>query len=184
MRESLTVGADVVALSEQTETITTGSTTKSSLQNTGQRASVGSGDVVGVGGLVAAGDLGVITALGLSLLNGGVLLDGELDVAAVSSTDTVTRALNTVTSVRHGQSSGGEEKSGSEELHFDGVGSDLVLAARSRSKRELEEREKMRLFRVIEADDRKKMRPDSSLALYLLTLSPASSIILLESTIW
>ena len=155
--EKLTVGADVVALAEETETIATGATTQSSLQNTGQRASVGSGDVVGVGGLVAAGDLGVITALGLSLLNGGVLLDGELDVAAVSSTDTVARALSTVTGVRHGQSSGGEDKGSSEELHFDGVGSDLILAARSRSKRELEEGEKTRLFRVNEADDRKKM---------------------------
>jgi hypothetical protein len=118
--DRLTVGADVVALAEDTETVTAGATTQSSLENTSQRASVGSGDVVGVGGLVAARNLGVVTTLGLSLLDGGLLFDGELDVAA-TSTNTITRALST-RGVRHGQSGGGEDKSGGEELHFECLG--------------------------------------------------------------
>lgn len=113
-----TLSDDVVALAEETETVTAGTTTQSSLYNTRQGTSVGRGDVVGVSSLVAAGDIGIIATLVLSLLDGGLVVDGE---------------PNTVTGVRHSYSSDSEDKYGGEDLHFDGFRGCLV--ARSGSKK-------------------------------------------------
>ena len=108
---SVTVGTDIVALAEETETVAARTTTEGRLQDTGERALVDVGDVSSVGSLVAAGDLGVVAALGLSLRQGGLVADGELDVASAGTT---------VTGLRKGHRSGGEKKSGGEELHSDG----------------------------------------------------------------
>ena len=112
----LTCDAQVVALAEETQAVTTGTTTEGGLQDTSERAAVGTADVPGVGGLVAARDLGVIAALGLSLLQGSVVLDGVLGLAVAVGVGVVT----TTAGLGKGHHSGGEEKSSGEELHVDG----------------------------------------------------------------
>ena len=79
---SPTVGTVVVALAEETKAVATGAAADRVLQNTGENALVDGGDVVSIGGLVAAGDLGIVAALGLSLVQGHIVTNGELDVAS------------------------------------------------------------------------------------------------------
>lgn len=123
----LTCDAQVVALAEETQAVTTGTTTEGGLQDTGERATVGTADVPGVGGLVAAGDLGVIAALGLSLLEGGVVLDGVLGLAVAVGV----RVVTTTAGLGKGHHGSGEEKSSGEELHVDGwVGFCIFLRGR------------------------------------------------------
>jgi hypothetical protein len=105
----LTVEVQVIAAVEKTKAIATGATTESIGEKTVQNAvvlnrGVASGDL-----LVAAGDDSVIATLGVGLLKGEVLRDG-LNVLAG-------RAV----AGGEGQSSGSEEESGGEELHFDGL---------------------------------------------------------------
>jgi hypothetical protein len=104
----ITIGTDVVALAEETQAVATGTAAEGARQDTGENTMVDGGDVVSVGGFVAAGDLGVVAALGLSLGQGRLGADGELDAA-----------VSTLTGLGKSHRSGGENESGGEELHLD-----------------------------------------------------------------
>lgn len=109
----LTVQVQVIAAVEEAKAIGTGTTTNSVLQDTREDAGVDISDRAGDSLLVAAGDNGVIATLGLGVLEGDILGDGVLH--------TVTLAANVVAGGK-GHSSGSEEESSGEELHFDGFG--------------------------------------------------------------
>lgn len=112
----LTVQVEVIAAVEETQAVGTGAATHSICQNAGEGPVVGSGDRASGRLLVAAGDDGVVATLGVGLVEGNVLGKGVLN--------TVTLAGSTVTGGRESQSSGSEEESRGEELHFDGLGVD------------------------------------------------------------
>jgi len=108
------------ALVEETETISTGASTDQVGQSTAEHARVDIGGVTGVGGLVAAGELSLVTALGLSLLDGHVLGNGELDVgvALVANAVGVTNTTSGGADGGKGSDGGSEAKnSGESELH-------------------------------------------------------------------
>lgn len=113
---AVTIGADVIALAEETQTITTRAATQGSLQDASKRANIGGFDVVGVGRFVAAGDLGIVATRGLSLTKGVLVAHGELNTVVASGRNTLAR-------LGESHSGSGEEYGRGEELHFD----DLML---------------------------------------------------------
>lgn len=120
-----TIGADVIALAEKAQTITTRTTAQGSLQDASKRANVGGVDVVGVGRFVAAGDLGIVATLGLSLAKGVLVAHRELNTVVASGG-------HTFAWLGKGHGSSSKEDGRGEELHFDG----LIWCATGESSRE------------------------------------------------
>lgn len=100
----------IVALAKETQAVTTGTAAKGGFDDTGGRTHISSVDVVSVGGLVTARDTGIIATLGLGLLDGVLLINGELNVVNLVR-DTFT--------IRNSHSNGGEEESSDNEFHVD-----------------------------------------------------------------
>lgn len=113
VNESITIGADVIALAKEPQTVTTRATAEGILQHTGKRTHVVGVDIAGVGGLVAARDGGIVAALGLGLGHRVLVVHGVLDIAVTGGGSTLARL---------GKShSGSDEEDGrGKELHFDG----------------------------------------------------------------
>lgn len=103
------------ALVEETETVSTGAGADQVAEGAAEDARVDIGGVTSVGGLVAAGELSLVTTLGLSLLDGEVIGDRELDVGVALVADTV----SSTSGGRESSDSGGEaeDNSGESELH-------------------------------------------------------------------
>ena len=112
----LTLGIELGALVEETETGGTRASTDEVGEGASEDARVDVGGVTGVGGLVAARELSLVTTLGLGLLDSQVVGNREARSTVL--------VLDTIGHVLSGHGSGeageGEDNGGESELHLEG----------------------------------------------------------------